>query len=374
MSEGSVGIVETRQETFGQPPDELALESGKRCGPVTVAYETYGRLAADGRNAILILHALSGDAHAAGRNHAQDDKPGWWDSMIGPGKAFDTDRYFIICSNVIGGCKGTTGPSSADPRTGKPYGLTFPFITIADMVRSQKLLLDRLGVRSLLGVAGGSMGGMQALEWALAYPALVRSAIIIASAARLTPQAIAFNEVGRQAIMSDPRWHGGNYYGGEPPRQGLSIARMIGHITYLSDASMTTKFGRRLIDTDGYRYDFTKDFEVESYLHYQGSSFVRRFDANSYLYITKAMDYYDIPERYGSLEAACERVRSKCLVISFTSDWLFPPYQSDEIVKALMRTGRDVSSCVIQSSYGHDAFLLEKEQLTKLTRNFLSNV
>ncbi|MFH1283438.1 MAG: homoserine O-acetyltransferase [bacterium] len=370
----SVGIIKTQFFTFAQSDNEFRFESGQKLGPITVAYETYGNLNQDKSNAILIVHALTGDAHAAGKNSPRDEKAGWWDIMIGPDKAFDTNRYFIICSNIIGGCKGTTGPSSINPKTEKPYGLTFPFITINDMVRVQKMLIDHLGLKTMLSVVGGSMGGMQVIEWALEYPEMVRSAAIIASAARITPQAIAFNEVGRQAIMSDKNWKSGNYYGSDMPAQGLSIARMIGHITYLSESSMHSKFGRRLSDKDDYNYEFKKDFAVESYLRYKGSSFVKRFDANSYLYMSKAMDYYDIVEKYGSLEKAFKNVLSKFLVISFSSDWLFPPYQSEEIVKALMHNGKNVSYCAIKSTYGHDAFLLEDKQLTILMRNFLKNV
>ena len=272
--------------------DELALESGEKLGPLTLAYETYGSLNADRTNAILVFHALSGDAHAAGY-HEGDDSPGWWDGMIGPGKAFDTDKYFVICSNVIGGCKGSTGPSSENPQTGRPYGLDFPIITIKDMVNAQKKLIDSLGIDKLLSVAGGSMGGMQALQWAVSYPSRLLSAIPIATTARHSPQQIAFNEVGRQAIMADPNWNNGDYYGGTPPTRGLSVARMVGHITYMSDASMGEKFGRRFKDRLE-NEKFEPDFEVEGYLQYRGDNFVKRFDANSYLYITKALDYFDL--------------------------------------------------------------------------------
>jgi homoserine O-acetyltransferase/O-succinyltransferase len=370
----SVGIVETQYFRFAEPPDELVLESGKRLGPITVAYETYGRLSEGRDNAVLLTHALSGDAHAAGRHHPDDTHPGWWDNMVGPGKAFDTNRYFVICSNFIGGCKGSTGPSSINPSTGRPYGLDFPMITVSDMVKVQKKLIEHLGLESLLTVSGGSLGGMQALEWALAYPASVRSVIPIASTSRLSDQGIAFNEVGRNAITSDPNWNGGDYYGREIPAGGLAIARMIGHITYLSDEGMGMKFGRRLQDKEDYGYDFSTDFAVESYLKYQGDKFVERFDANSYLYITKAMDYFDIKGKYGSLVDAFSRVTSKFLVISFTSDWLFPSYQSKEIVKALMVNDKDVSYCEIRSAYGHDSFLLEGEKQARLMSSFLRSV
>jgi len=371
---GSVGLVHTKTFTFANPPNELQLECGKKLGPITVAYETYGNLSQDKDNAILILHALSGDAHAAGYHSANDKKTGWWDNMIGPGKAFDTNKYFIICSNFLGGCKGTTGSISKDPKTGKHYALNFPMITISDMVKVQKKLMDYLEVKSLLSLAGGSMGGMQGLEWIIQYPDFVKSAMIIASTSRLSPQAIAFNEVGRNAIITDPNWQNGDYYGKNVPRHGLAIARMIGHITYLSDLSMHAKFGRRLQDKDTYGYDFSSEFEVESYLHYQGDKFVERFDANTYLYLTKAMDYFDLAAKFGSLNAAFENVSSKILVISFTSDWLFPPYQSKEIVKSLMNNDKDVSYIEINSSYGHDAFLLETEHLTKIVTNFLTNL
>ena len=370
----SVGIVETRYHRFAEPPGEMVLESGKKLGPITVAYETYGTLNEDRSNAVLVAHALSGDAHAAGRHHPEDAHPGWWDNMIGPGKAFDTRRYFVISSNFIGGCKGSTGPSSINSSTGRPYGLDFPMITVSDMVKVQKALVDHLGIESILAVAGGSLGGMQALEWSLAYPGSVRSVISIASTSRLSDQGIAFNEVGRNAITSDPNWNGGDYYGREIPAGGLAIARMVGHITYLSDEVMGMKFGRRLQDKESYGYDFSTDFAVESYLKYQGDKFVERFDANSYLYITKAMDYFDINGRYGSLADVFSRVTSKFLVLSFTSDWLFPSYQSKEIVKALMANDKDVSYCEIRSAYGHDAFLLETEQQTRLISSFLRSV
>ena len=358
--------------TFAQPPDELLLECGKNFGPVTVEYETYGELSPEKDNAILILHALSGDAHVAGFHDEKDQKPGWWDIMVGPGKAFDTDTYFIVCSNVIGGCKGTTGPGSLNPKTKKPFGLDFPIITIEDMVNVQKRLVDHLGITRLLAVAGGSMGGMQALQWAVSYPDMVASSIVIASTARLSPQSIAFNEVGRNAIIFDPDWKGGNYYAGGQPSRGLAIARMIGHITYLSDESMREKFGRRLKDKETYSYDFLTEFQVESYLHYQGARFVERFDANSYLYITKAMDYFDLSVKYGSLNEAFKGVKSRFLIVSFTSDWLFPAYQSKEIVKSLMNMNKDVTYCCIESNYGHDAFLVENESLSTITANFLN--
>lgn len=367
----SIGIVETQYCTFAEPPNQLGLECGRELGPVTVAYETYGELNKDKTNAILVIHALTGDAHAAGRHHPSDRKPGWWDNMIGPDKAFDTDRYFVICANCIGGCKGSTGPSTINPETGRPYGLDFPMVTIGDMVQVQKELIDRLGIDQLACVVGGSMGGMQVLEWATTYPDRMRLVIPIATTARLSPQAIAFDAVGRHAIMADPNWNNGNYYGGQIPSRGLGIARMIGHITYLSDASMHAKFGRDLQDKVTPDYDFVTEFQVESYLNYQGDEFVKRFDANSYLYLSKAMDYFDLSQPGGDLREALSNVRAAALVISFSSDWLFPSYMSKEIVSALRRNNVDVSYAEIQSDYGHDAFLLEVETLSRLITNFL---
>jgi homoserine O-acetyltransferase len=361
-------IVETRSVRF----ESLSLDCGATLAPVDVAYETYGKLNPACTNAILILHALSGDAHAAGISH-ESGKPGWWDNMIGPGKAFDTDKYLVICSNVLGGCRGTTGPSSIDPATGAPYAMRFPGITIADMVRLQKMLIDHLGIRRLLTVTGGSMGGMQALQWAVAYPEAVVSAIPIATTARHSAQQIAFDEVGRQAIMADPDWNQGNYYDRNPPARGLAVARMVGHITYMSDESMREKFGRRLRDKDKFGFDFSVDFEVESYLRYRGSQFVLRFDANSYLYITKALDYFDLAEGYGSLAEAFRDTQARFLAISFTSDWLYPSYQSLETVKALRGLNRDVAYCELASNYGHDAFLVDVGEQTEVVRGFLEN-
>ena len=370
-----LGIVEQHDYTFaGEGEEPLLLESGRRFGPVTVRYETYGRLDEDRSNAILLLHAFSGDAHAAGRHAPEDRHPGWWDAMVGPGRAFDTDRYFVICSNVLGGCQGTTGPGSIDPATGRPYGLGFPVITIEDIVNVQYRLVRHLGIDRLLAVAGGSMGGMQALQWAVSYPESVAGAIVLASTARLSAQGIAFNAVGRNAITSDERWNGGDYYGGEPPARGLSIARMVGHITYLSDASMHEKFGRRLQQRDQFGFDFSDQFEVESYLEYKGGSFVDRFDANTYLYLSKAIDYFDLGGKYGSLEEAFSNTRSKFLVVSFTSDWLYPSYQSKEIVVALMRRRKDVSYTELDCPYGHDSFLLETERQRPLVSSFLRTV
>ncbi|MGB8312363.1 MAG: homoserine O-acetyltransferase [Halobacteriota archaeon] len=353
-------VASTEYYTF----EELELDCKRTLSPVTIAYETYGQLNSANDNAVLVQHALSGDAHAAFIN--ERGEKGWWYDFIGPGKAIDTDEYFVICSNFIGGCRGSTGPSSIDPETGKPYGLRFPVITTGDMVRAQKHLTDHLGIERLLSVIGGSIGGMQALQWAVDYPESVTSAIIIASTNRLSAQGIAFNVVGRQAIMSDPCWFGGDYYDSALPSNGLSLARMIGHITYLSEEKMHEKFGRELKGVNSYNYGFSEEFQVESYLHYKGNHFVARFDANSYLYITKAMDYFDISD--------FSAVKSKMLVISFSSDWLFPPAQSKAIVRALRRRGVDVSYCEVQSSHGHDAFLLEVPPLTELISSFLNNV
>ena len=361
-------IVETQCVRF----DSLLLDSGVTLSPVDVAYETYGTLNEARTNAILVEHAFSGDAHAAGISQ-DGGKPGWWDNMIGPGKAFDTTRYFVVCSNVLGGCKGTTGPSSINPQTGSPYAMAFPVITIPDMIRLQKKLIEHLKIDRLLAVAGGSMGGMQALEWAVAYPESVAAAIPIATTARHSAQQIAFNEVGRQAIMADPDWQDGNYYGKKPPARGLSVARMVGHITYMSDDSMREKFGRRFrAESEGAR-DISSVFEVESYLRYRGSQFVDRFDANSYLYITKAMDLFDLANGHGSLALAFERTRARFLVISFTSDWLYPSYQSLEIVKVLRGRNRDVAYCELPSNYGHDAFLVDVGEQTELVRGFLAS-
>jgi len=369
--EQSVGIVETKYFRFAEPPNEMKLECGRKLGPIMLAYETYGELNGEKSNCILVLHALSGDAHVAGRHHPDDPKPGWWDNMVGPGKTFDTNKYFIVCSNVIGGCKGSTGPSSIDPNTGKPYGLSFPMVTIVDMVNAQKALIEYLGIEQLLCVVGGSMGGMQVLQWAVAYPDMVRLALPIATTARLSPQAIAFDAVGRHAIMADPNFDNGDYYGSPAPTRGLGIARMIGHITYLSDKSMHSKFGRDLQDRTAPNYDFSAEFQVESYLNHQGGTFVKRFDANSYLYISKAMDYFDLARPSGDLRKELSRAKAAFLVVSFSSDWLFPPYMSKEIVSALRRNNIDVSYTEIQTDYGHDAFLLETETLGRLVTNFL---
>jgi homoserine O-acetyltransferase len=357
--------------------DSIALDSGATLSPVEIAYETYGELNAAHSNAILITHAFTGDAHAAGISH-ETGKPGWWDNMIGPGKAFDTDRYFVICSNVLGGCQGTTGPASLNPATDRPYAMSFPVITIRDMVRLQRMLIHHLGISQLLCVAGGSMGGMQALEWAVSFPDMVRSVIPVATTWRHSAQQIAFNEVGRQAIMADPDWAQGEYYDSRPPARGLSVARMVGHITYMSDESMREKFGRRLREKEHFGFDFGVDFEVESYLRYRGNQFVSRFDANSYLYITKAEDYFDLTNGTGRLADAFKidgitPIDTRFLVISFTSDWLYPSYQSQEIVRVLRRVNGDVAYCDLQSNYGHDAFLVDVAEQSEIVRGFLNS-
>lgn len=365
-------------------PGIFRLESGKTLSHVKIEYEMYGKMNADKSNVILICHALTGDAHAAGF-HAGDKKSGWWNIVIGPNKAFDTEKYCIVCSNIIGGCKGSTGPSSISPETGKPYGISFPVLTIADMVNAQKKLVEHLGVKQLFAVAGGSMGGMQVLQWTVSYPEMVKKAIAIATTALSTPQQIAFGAIGRKAITDDPKWNGGNYYGKEIPVQGLALARMIGHITYLSDASMQKKFGRdqqEKTGTDGTDLpkissatfpDHFSNFQVESYLNHQGNTFTKRFDANSYLYITKAVDFFDLSKN-GSLIEGLSGVTAKYLVISITSDWLYPPYQSQEIVSALTANGVDAKYEEIRSQYGHDAFLLEEGQINYLIRGFLSQI
>jgi homoserine O-acetyltransferase len=363
----SVGIVETTFYTFAEPGNELKLESGDNLGPITLAYETYGSLNRDRTNAILVCHALSGDAHAAGVHEGQNNV-GWWDDMIGPGRAFDTNRYFIICSNVIGGCKGSTGPSSINPATGRPYAMDLPFITISDIVNAQKHLIDFLGIERLLSVTGGSMGGMQVLQWVASYPEMVRSAIPIATTKKHSPQQIAFNEVARQAIMADPTWRDGDYYEYGQPGKGLAVARMIGHITFMSDQSMEEKFSRR-IKKGRLNFNFDPEFEVEGYLHYRGANFVKRFDANSYLYLTKALDYFDLSG--GKMIPQGKRIDTRFLVISFKSDWLYPSSQSQEIVRLLKRRHVDATYCELNSTYGHDAFLVEVEEQTTLIRHFL---
>lgn len=356
--------VQRQYATLFESPDVLVLESGATLGPITVAYETYGELSPRRDNVVYVCHALTGDAHVAGRNAAADRKPGWWDGFVGPGKAIDTRRYFVICSNILGGCQGTTGPSSINPATGVPYGPDFPFITIRDIVRVHNALLDHLEIEKTLSVIGGSLGGMQVLEWAVSHPHRVGSVILLASGAKLSAQGIAFNAVGRRAIYADPLFRAGRYYEEEDkPRFGLALARMIAHITYLSEQSIELKFGRRLQNGDQFAYDLRAEteFQIESYLHYQGKSFVDRFDANSYLTLTRAMDYFDLAEAHGSLQAAFSKTTARFLVISYDSDWLFPTSQSKEIIRALVESHRHVTFRELHSPFGHDAFLIDSE-------------
>jgi homoserine O-acetyltransferase len=356
--------------TFGHPPGFFRLESGRKLGPVTVAYETYGILAPDGRNAIYVAHALTGNAHA-GDQPAADREAGWWAELIGPGKAFDTDRFFVICSNILGGCYGTTGPASLNPETGVPYAMDFPVVTVRDMVRAQKLLLDYLGVKRLVAVCGGSLGGMQALEWLVNFPSFVASAIPVAASERLTPLAIAYNQAGRKAIMNDPNWCQGRYYGRTFPVNGLALARMIGTITYKSKETFEERFGRKLAGNEADCYNFYQDFEVESYLSYQGIKLVRRFDANSYLYLTKAMDLHDLSRGFPSVQAALRRIEGRILLISISSDLLYPPQEIRGLAVELRRSGVETEYHEIQSPFGHDAFLIEFDQLNKAIGSFL---
>ena len=353
--------------------DGLDLVSGKRLESVEISYETWGEIDEHGTNVVVICHALTGDSHVAtGPDGTGAEKPGWWDVMVGPGKAFDTRKYFVVCSNVLGGCSGTTGPGSVNPATGKPYGLGFPLVTIEDMVAAQVALLDRLGIKSVLAVVGGSVGGMQAVAWAKLYPGRVRTCIGVATTPRLGAQAIGFNEVGRQAILADPNFNGGDYHDGPQPEQGLAIARMVGHITYLSDESMRAKFGRRLQDRAYHAFDFVTEFEVESYLTYQGRKFVDRFDANTYLYMTKAMDYFDLASGFDSVADALAGGGVRWLLLTFSSDWLFPTYQTKGLVDALRANDAEVSFAEIPSPYGHDAFLLEPEEQRRYVEPFLT--
>ncbi len=352
----SVGIVQPQKLHFDEP---LQLVSGRVLEEYDLVFETYGELNADRSNALLICHALSGDHHAAGYHSMEDRKPGWWEVAIGPGKPFDTNRYFIVCPNNLGGCKGSTGPNSINPKTGKPWGADFPIVTVKDWVASQARLADRLGIEQWAAVIGGSLGGMQVMQWAIDLPQRLRHALVIAAAPKLSAQNIGFNEVARQAIMSDPDFHGGHYYEHDTiPRRGLMLARMLGHITYLSDEAMRAKFGRELRE-GRINFGFDVEFQVESYLRYQGKSFVERFDANTYLLMTKALDYFDPAAEYGDdLAEAFRRALADFLVVSFTSDWRFPPSRSEEIVRALVQADRNVSYTEIEATQGHDAFLL----------------
>ena len=372
----SVDQVQTQYFTFAED-EPFLMSSGASLSPVTLAYQTYGDLNAERSNAILICHALSGSQQAAGTSATDPGELGWWYECIGPGKAFDTEKYFVICSNVIGGCFGSSGPTTLDPKTGKPYGLTFPVVTIADMVEAQVQLINHLGISQLLSIGGGSMGGMQVLQWTSRYPERVRSAIPIATTARHSPLQIAFDAVGREAILRDPNWQNGDYYGSlERPDAGLAVARMIGHITYLSDSSMHRKFGRRLQDRERFGYEFLNtDFEVESYLQHNGNKFPAKFDANSYLYVTKAMDYFDLSHETGRLADAFRHALDiRFLVVSFTSDWLYPSYQSKDLVKALSALGINATYVDVKSVWGHDAFLLETNTMTELIASFLGRL
>ncbi|MEM7425219.1 MAG: homoserine O-acetyltransferase [Pseudomonadota bacterium] len=356
---------------FG-PDRPLKLDSGGQLSPLTVAYETYGTLNSARSNAIMVCHALTGDQFCAGV-HPITGKPGWWELLIGPGKPVDTDRFFIICANVIGGCMGSTGPMSIDPATGKPYGHSLPVITIADMVRAQVMLLDHLEIPDLFCVMGGSMGGMQVLDWATKYSDRVFSAMPIATAMKHSAQNIAFHEVGRQAVLADPEWHGGDYRERDTtPHKGLAVARMAAHITYLSEAALHRKFGRNLQDRDAVTFGFDADFQVESYLRYQGSTFVDRFDANSYLYLTRAMDYFDLAADFdGNITNAFANTKTRYCIVSFTSDWLFPTSENRMIVRALNGVAADVSFVEIETDKGHDSFLLDVPELFEAVEGFL---
>ncbi|MBL9199722.1 MAG: homoserine O-acetyltransferase [Opitutaceae bacterium] len=369
LAPDDVGLVAPRDFVHREP---FTFKSGQVIPGFTLRYETYGQLNTTRDNAILICHALSGDHHCAGWHSPADKKPGWWNNLIGPGKAVDTRRFFVVCANVLGGCQGSTGPSSINPETGRAYGTTFPFVTIRDMVRAQKLLLDHLGVVELHGVIGGSMGGMTAMLTAIEYPKFTRRVLAMATTGREGAQAIAFNEVGRQAIMQDPAWNRGDYPRDAGPRTGLAIARMMAHITYVSDASMERKFGRRKKETAATdAYTFETQFEVEGYLRHQGQSFINRFDANTYLYITRALDQFDLAHAYGSLEKAFAPVEGDTLIVGFTSDWLFPPEQNRALALALLRAGKRASYAELSTDLGHDSFLLESEELYSLVRAFL---
>jgi homoserine O-acetyltransferase len=387
---GSVGTVETQHLGLPKP---LPLDCGRELHPVRIAYETYGTLSPARDNVILVCHALSGDAHAAGfaktppeestrdgfgaedRDGSSGKGLGWWDGMIGPGKAFDTDRYFVVSTNLLGGCGGTTGPSSVDPASGKPYGSDFPVVTVADMVRTERAFLDELGIERLAAVAGGSLGGMQAFEWAILYPDQVDAIIAIASTHAIQPQGVAWNAIARNAITADPDWQGGHYYGTDRrPDGGMGIARMVGHITYLSAKGLGDKFGRRLQFADDIRFTLTEpEFEVESYLRHQADTFVRRFDANTYLYTSRALTYFDLARQHGgTLQSALRDVQARTLLIAFSSDWLYPPSGSEELADALRALGKDVELHVIDAPYGHDCFLLEENRQTPMIQDFLA--
>jgi homoserine O-acetyltransferase len=389
-SAGSVGVVETKYLDLPQP---LQLDGGQTLYPIRVAYETYGTLSAARDNVILVCHALSGDAHAAGIAATPPSEStrdgfgaeqagtalrglGWWDGMIGPGKAFDTNKFFVVSTNLLGGCRGTTGPSSDNPATGRPYGSDFPVITVADMVRVERAFLEQIGITRLAAVAGGSLGGMQALEWAVLFPAQVDAIVVIASTHALQPQGVAWNAIARNAITADPDWQGGHYYGtGRAPTAGMGVARMVGHITYLSQKSIGDKFGRRLRSGGDIRYTITDpEFEVEQYLRHQADTFVRRFDANTYLYTSRALTYFDLARQYGGgrLDHALRSVSARTLLIAFSSDWLYPPSGAEEIAAALRSLGKDVELHIIDAPYGHDCFLLEEDRQTPMIEKFLA--
>jgi homoserine O-acetyltransferase len=379
----SVGWTEAQTINLVDENHPFSLERGGTIAPIVVEYETYGKLSKARDNVVLIEHALSGDAHVAGWDrHAQATgrlyrtrHPGWWDTMVGPGKPIDTNRFFVVCSNCLGSCYGTTGPSSINPRTGRPYGLTFPTVTVADWVRIQALLLDALGIQRIRCVVGGSLGGQQALEWAMAFPERVQRSIVLAATPRLSAQGLAFNAVGRHAIMGDPNFQGGDYYDASNPADGLKVARMLAHITYLSEEGMGEKFGRRLRKDELPEGILETQFEIESYLKYQGEAFVERFDANSYLYITRAMDYYDAASQWGrgDLVQACRRIKSRLMVVSFSTDWLYPPAHCRDFAFALCRAGQSVTYVEVPSRYGHDSFLVETQPVGHLLRHFLED-
>jgi len=371
--ENSVGIVQPEIAEFDTP---LLLASDGRLERYSLKYETYGQLNAERNNALLICHALSGDHHAAGFHHPDDKSPGWWDRLIGPGKPIDTNRFFVVCSNNLGGCGGSTGPASENPATGTPYGTEFPIVTVSDWVESQVRLSDLLGIEQWAAVIGGSLGGMQVLEWSTNYPNRLKHAVVIASAAKLTAQNIGFNDVARQAIRTDPDFHNGNYYQhGTRPIRGLRVARMLGHITYLSDDHMANKFGRNLRQKAKFDYEFTPEFEVESYLRYQGDQFVNHFDANTYLLMTKALDYFDPAAQYeGRLNKALAMATADFLVVSFSSDWRFSTERSREIVRALQSNKLNVSYAEVESPHGHDSFLLEIDDYTQVMRAYFNRI
>jgi homoserine O-acetyltransferase/O-succinyltransferase len=368
--------VQRQYATLFEPPRPLLLKCGQEFGPITVAYQTYGELSPRKDNAVVICHALTGDSHVAGKRHPEDRKPGWWDGFVGPGKGIDTNRFFVICANVIGGCQGTTGPNFINPVTGKPFGPEFPFLTVSDIVQVHLALVESLGISKVLAIVGGSLGGMQVLDWAAQAPDTIASAIVLASGARLSAQGIAFNTVGRRAIVTDPSFNGGNFYGQkETPKFGLALARMIAHITYLSEQAIERKFGRRLQHTEQLRYQINDDteFQIESYLNHQGKRFVERFDANSYLRLTRAMDYFDLERDYGPMSESLAKTAARFLVVSYNTDWLFPTDQSRAIVRSLVQAGRHVSFTELNSPHGHDAFLVDSElpMLARLVAPFL---